>query len=72
MLVILEKENLSVVMCSAQHRWVSGSGLFWAYVFCLRAIHIILCLIQVQPRKRPNLTEKLLIVTNIDVKTVVM
>ena len=35
MLVILEKESLSVVMCSAQHIWVSGPSLFWGSVFCL-------------------------------------
>ena len=41
-----------------------------ALYFVFEQIHIVLCLIQVQPRKRPNLTEKLLIVANIDAKTV--
>ena len=56
-----EEHSSLVVECLTQDQGVADSSLARGTVLCPLAIHFILCLVLVQPRKtHPDMTEKLL------------
>ena len=57
-MLICKELSGSVVECSVQG--VTDSSITGSTVMRLLARHFILCLARIQPRKRPDMTEKLL------------
>ena len=58
-MIMCKELSGSVVECSAWDLGVADSSLTDSTVMRLLARHFILCLARIQPRKRPDMTEKM-------------